>query len=395
MCSNRLLNSRNGGCKPSTASLVSRSLPLLLLAVLLGLAESASAACESVDIYVRDGCPHCEQASAFLQRVKREHPSVTINVFEVSGNAQNLARLEQLSQANGIARPGVPTLVICDLVIVGYAEQLGTPQKILSTLGIESDRLAQPVAGAIPQMITLPFGQLDLSTMKLPVLTVVLGLVDGFNPCAMWVLLFLLSLLVNIKNRGRVLLVAGVFVLVSGLVYFAFMAAWLNLFLVLEYGRPLQVVLGGLGIIIGGIHIKDFFAPGRGVHLAIPEGARPTLYSRVRAVIQAENLIGALVGVTLVAVLVNLLELLCTAGLPALYTHVLAQHQLNTGSYFGYLALYNLAYIFDDSLMVALVVVTMSRHKLQAQQGRWLKLVSGLLISALAITLLVNPGLLV
>ncbi|MFN2377290.1 MAG: hypothetical protein ABR538_12190 [Candidatus Binatia bacterium] len=117
-----------------------------------------------------------------------------------------------------------------------------------------------------------------------------LGLLDGFNPCALWVLLFILSLLVHLRSRNRMLLVAGTFVVVSGVVYFAFMAAWLNFFLLLGTARPVQVVLACVAMVAGAIHIKDYFAWGRGPSLSIPDSAKPWIARHTRRVLRAENL---------------------------------------------------------------------------------------------------------
>jgi hypothetical protein len=207
----------------------------------------------------------------------------------------------------------------------------------------------------------------------------------------MWVLLFLLSLLVNLQDRRKMALIAGTFVLVSGLVYFAFMAAWLNMFLLIGFSRPVQVGLGGIALFVGAVNVKDFFALHHGITLSIPESAKPGLYARVRGILQAEHLAGAMAGIIILAGLVNLIELLCTAGFPALYTQILTLQQMPSWEYYGYLGLYNLAYIFDDSLMVTIAVVTLSHRKLQERAGRWLKLTSGLVMVGLSAVLLLQP----
>ncbi|NIL97251.1 MAG: hypothetical protein GTO53_06650 [Planctomycetales bacterium] len=236
---------------------------------------------------------------------------------------------------------------------------------------------------------------MSVQRVGLPALTLAVGLVDGFNPCAMWVLLFLLSLLVNLKDRWRILVIAGTFILISGLAYFAFMAAWLNVFLFVGYLRPIQIALGMIAIAVGSIHIKDFFAFHRGFSLSIPEAAKPGIYARTRRIITAENLVGALIGAAVLAVMVNVVELLCTAGLPALYTEILTMQNLPSWQNYAYLALYNVCYMFDDTLMVGMVVITLSRHKLQENQGRWLKLLSGVIITILGGIMIIKPELLV
>lgn len=241
-------------------------------------------------------------------------------------------------------------------------------------------------------VVMLPLlGEVRWRDWGLPAFTLVVGLIDGFNPCAMWVLLFLLSLLVNLRDRWKIFAVAGTFVAISGLAYLAFMAAWLSIFQLIGLLRPAQICLGLLGIAVGTIHVKDFFAFKKGVSLSIPESAKPGLYERMRRIVLAESLWAALLGATVLAVLVNVIELLCTAGLPAMYTNILALQQFPIWLNYAYLILYIAAYMFDDSLMVAIVVVTLGRHKLQERGGRALKLISGLVIAGLGFVMIFKP----
>lgn len=258
------------------------------------------------------------------------------------------------------------------------------------------DAPANPESPAVPadnhETVKLPvFGRVNARELGLPLFTLAIGLVDGFNPCAMWVLLFLLSLLVNLQDRRKILAVAGTFVLISAAAYFAFMAAWLNVFRFIGMLRGVQITLACIAIVIGSIHVKDFFAFKRGVSLSIPESAKPGIYARVRSIVMAENLFAAITSAAVLAVLVNIIELLCTAGLPALYTQVLTMRGLPLWQNYSYLLLYDLAYMFDDGLMVLIVVITLNKLKMQETQGRWLKLVSGSVILAVGLVMLVKP----
>ncbi|MGE3316192.1 MAG: glutaredoxin domain-containing protein [Planctomycetaceae bacterium] len=239
------------------------------------------------------------------------------------------------------------------------------------------------------------FGRLNKDRLGMPAFTFLIGLVDGFNPCAMWVLLFLLSVLVNIRSRARIFAVAGTFVIVSGLAYYAFMAAWLNVFLLVGYLRWAQILLGLIAVGVGAVHIKDFFAFHRGITFSIPESAKPGIYARVRRIVNAENISGAIVGAVTLAILVNIIELLCTAGLPALYTEVLTLQGYPAWQNYLYLGLYNVAYMLDDSILVLTVVATLGRHKLQEHEGRWLKLLSGSVILGLGLVMIFKPDLLI
>jgi glutaredoxin len=357
--------------------------------------------CDAVEIFHRHGCPHCERALEYLEQLRRRHPGVTVTVSEVNASEAVRSRFAALNRRFGIRHPGVPSFLLCDNFLVGFAGVRTTGAEIERLLGTGGP--ATPAADAGVPESGRPssrdgrgtarrwFEALDAGRLGLPLFTVAIGLIDGFNPCAMWVLLFLLSLLVNLRDRERMLLVAGTFVAVSGAVYFAFMAAWLNLFLVIGFSRGLQLTVGLVAIAIGVVHVKEFFAFGQGISLAIPEAAKPGLYARVRRVIYARNLPAALLAVTALAVLVNLIELLCTAGLPALYTQILTSRELHPVSYYGYLLLYNLAYILDDAVMVGIVVYTLNRRKLAEGQGRWLQLLSGTVIALLGLLLVFAP----
>ncbi len=256
-------------------------------------------------------------------------------------------------------------------------------------LPMEDDRI-EP--GEPADVIVVPWlGELRVSKLGLPVFTFLVGLVDGFNPCAMWVLVFLLSVLVNIKDRKKIILIAGTFVFISGLAYFTFMAAWLNLFILIGMARWIQITLGVMAITIGAINVKDFFAFKKGFSLSIPESSKPGIYARVRRIVAAEYLTAALMGAVALAILVNVVELLCTAGLPALYTQVLTLHELPAWKNYAYLGLYISAYMLDDTVLLTVVVATLSHRKLQEKEGRWLKLISGLVILALGVVMIFKP----
>lgn len=235
------------------------------------------------------------------------------------------------------------------------------------------------------------FGKMKVEDVGMPIFTIAVGLVDGFNPCAMWVLMFLLSMLVNLKDRRRMFMIAGLFVLISGLAYFLFMVLWVHFFLLFEYSRTIQIAIGVLATTVGLIHVKDFFALKKGVSLSIPESAKPGINTRIRKIITAESLWTAMIGASILAILINILEFACTAGLPTVYTSILTSQGYPAWKNYAYLGLYNVAYMFDDSVMVIIAVVTLGKRKLQEKEGRWLKLVSGSLILILGLLLLFKP----
>lgn len=363
---------------------------LMALASLLGAArvaaEETTGNSLTLVVYVRDGCPHCADAKAYLAVLARERPALRIDYRAIDRDPQARQALEQVSRQAGIWPPGVPTFVVGERVMIGFGDAADSGPELLALLD------AVPTASSPRQAIDAPlFGTLSVAQLGLPLFTLAIGLLDGFNPCATWVLLFLLSLLVRLHDRRRMVLIAGTFVLVSGAVYYALMAAWLNLFLAVGLSAPLRMALALLAIAIGAINTKDYFAWGRGVSLSIPEKAKPGLFARMRRVMNAESLPAAMAGVALLALAVNFVELLCTAGLPAIYTAILTQQNLGNLAYHGYLGLYIVGYIADDALMVTLAVSALSSGKLTEQGGRWLKLLSGLVMLALGLVMLLRP----
>jgi hypothetical protein len=399
-----------------------------------------------IQAFVREGCPHCRDAKRFLAELARRWPALRIELLEVAGPAAR-QRLLGVEARFGTTVTTLPAIEVCNRLICGYDSDATTGAQIEDILreasvpsrGIQEQQRSAPtnsstnvpatiqLAAAFhwrssqralasdepplppvaedettelapaptirPEGIKIPgWGMVYVRDLGLPAFTLVIGLVDGFNPCAMWVLVFLLSILVNVRDRTRILAIAGTFVLISGLAYFAFMAAWLNVFLLVGYVRTMQVALGLLAVLIGVINVKDFVAFKRGVSLSIPESAKEGIYARIRQIVAARYLSTAVALAVVLAISVNVVELLCTAGLPALYTQVLTVQELPAWQNYAYLLLYNLAYMLDDSLMLGVFVVTLSHRKIQEREGRWLKLISGLVILALGLVMLFRPG---
>jgi hypothetical protein len=191
------------------------------------------------------------------------------------------------------------------------------------------------------------------------------------------------------------LLIGGTFVLVSGLVYFVFMAAWLNLFMVVGGAAVVTTIAGLVALLVGGLNLKDYVLFGQGPSLSIPAHAKPGLFARMRRLVSVDRLGPMMFGTIVLALAANSYELLCTAGFPMVYTRVLTLQDLPPGLYYGYLALYTLIYILPLLAIVLLFTVTLGARKLTERQGRILKLLSGLMMIGLGSIMLLAPDLLV
>ena len=332
--------------------------------------------------------------------LEQRYPWLQVMSSQLDDDPTQVRRYIDLAEEIGENAYSVPAFLFCGELITGFDTPEGTGILLETALtncyqAVDEGQqpwLKRPPDGAEPVSTTLPLlGEQDLQTWSLPLVTVVLAALDSFNPCAFFVLLFLLSLLVNAKSRKRMLLIGGLFVSVSGLVYFAFMAAWLNVFLLFGELRWVTLGAGLLAVSFGAMNLKDYFLAGRGPSLSIPEGAKPGLYQRMRKLVSADSLAAMITGTLMLAVLANSYELLCTAGFPMILTRLLTLHELSTLAYYGYLGVYCLVYVVPLWIIVILFVRTLGRRKLTAREGGLLKFLSGLMMTGLGMALLIDP----
>ena len=388
--------------------LLTRLVALVALAAGLLMAPVVAVAAElAIEAFVREGCPHCAKAEEFLAKLQKERPALKVTVRDVQKEPAALERLKQLAREQHAGAVRVPAIYVGGQLIIGYSDEASTDKLIRSALAGQvakgtdtglaceaEESLSCPQGGAAAAPEPEPFEisflgrTLTLDDVGLPAFTLAMGTLDGFNPCSMWVLLLMISLLAPLNDRRRMFAIAGTFVLIQGIAYFLFMAAWLNLFLVIGLSRASQLIIAAIAIFAGVVNLKDFFAFNVGFSLSIPEKAKPGIYSRMRSILHAESLAAAIVGAIILAILVQIVEFLCTSGFPALFTRILTLRELDTAAYYSYLLLYIAAYMLDDIIILTIGVVMLSRHRLQEREGRVLKLVSGLVMIGLGIYLI-------
>ncbi len=345
-------------------------------------------------------CSHCLEARPELESMARSQPWIVLHSLELTKSQANVERYIAMAAELGQQAQSVPALFFCSQMQVGW-ERGGNSQKMLlerlnqcrtkvasgETIGPDKAESSQEDA-----TLRLPLiGAFDARSHSLPVMTVLIAGMDAFNPCAFFVLLFLLSLMVHQQDRRRMALIGGVFVLFSGLMYFAFMAAWLGLFRIMGSLPWVTAAAGALAVVIGVVNTKDFFALKAGVSLSIPESRKADIFRRGRAILAAGTLPAMLAATVLLAIAANFYELLCTAGFPMVYTRLLTMQVSDSTQHLLYLALYNVIYVLPMLLIVFAFVRTLGARKLSEREGRLLKLLSGLMMLELGILLLVAP----
>jgi thiol-disulfide isomerase/thioredoxin len=387
-------------------------LVILLLFILPGVfmvtaaaQTSSPEATEKVTLYFfwGDGCPHCAKEEIYLDKLRKKYPRLEVKSYEVWHNRVNALFFSHMAESAGIPSTGVPVTFIHTDVFAGFDERKAREiedrvrycienKNTCVDLSENTDRTASPDKR---QIITIPLlGDIDMSEISLPAMTVILGGLDSFNPCAFFVLFFLLSLLIHAKSRKRMFLIGGTFVFFSGFIYFVFMAAWLNLFLITGQLRTVTIIAGAIALTVALINIKDYFFFSKGVSLSIPEKAKPKLFERMRNLMKSTSVLSMMAGTVVLALAANAYELLCTAGFPMVFTRVLTLQKLSTAGYYLYLLLYNCIYVLPLASIVVIFTITLGARKLSEWQGRRLKLLSGLMMFFLGLILLIDPALL-
>jgi hypothetical protein len=370
-----------------------------------------------IEVYLfwGEGCSHCDEEKRFLSGLAHSHPDLDVRAFEVLRDRKNLNMLISLMNAHGKRASGVPVTFIGDGVFEGFSRPVqaameraieecrerscADPGAVLKgrDYARAMDRPGQPAApggAAGPAVAPLLFGGLDLRSESLPLLTIAIAGLDSFNPCAFFVLLSLLGLLVHGGSRSKMLAVGGVFVFVSGFVYFLFMAAWFNLFFVMGNLSAVTTAAGVLSLAIAAVNIKDFFAFKKGISLTLPSSAKPRLFDRIRRLLRSTSFFPVVAGTIVLAILANFYELMCTAGFPMVFTRILTLNDRSMLSSYLYLALYNVVRVIPLFVIVMAFTITLSSRKLTERDGRVLKLLSGTMMLGLGAVLLIEPVLL-
>lgn len=389
-------------------------LALLLFAGLLFSGGRANAA-DQVTIYFfwGQGCPHCEHEKEFLSELQSEYPQIAVRDFEVWNNSENRQILIDVGGKLNIEIAGVPFTVVGDKHFIGWYDENSTGTAIEEAVKKAIDSgcsdIVAPIVNPeidpgengscgnngkteIPEKINAPFlGQISIKSLSLPAITVVLGALDGFNPCAMWTLLFLISLLLGMENRKRMWILGCSFIGASALVYFLFMSAWLNLLLFVGFIVWVRIIVALVAIGGGAYNLKAYFSKEPAVCANAADPKRKKVFERLKKITLQNNFYLALGGIVLLAFAVNLVELICSAGLPVIFTQILSMSGLSQWQYYSYIALYILVFMADDLFVFFAAMITLKMAGITTKYQKASHLIGGILMLAIGLLLIFRP----
>ena len=414
---------------------------LMLACALLALSPGPAAAQRAVDVYafVADGCPHCEKALDFLGREAARNSAVRVHRLELTHDALNRETLRSVARALAVDDSAVPFIVIGDRVFIGYLDDRSTGSQLrarvdeclsgtcrdvvapllAATAAIGSGAARRDSAGAgaagearaprggegaLPAgagsaasrtaalSVPLPLlGEVSLRELSLPAVTVLLAAIDGFNPCAMWTLVFLIGLLVGMQDRARMWTLGTAFIAGSAAVYFLFLAAWLNLLLFLGSVVWVRAAIGVVAVMGGLWHLREYARNDAAVCAVTAPEQRRRVFDRLKALASEKSFLLALAGILMLAFAVNLVEAVCSAGIPAVFAQVLALNPMPAWQHYAYLLLYVAVFMLDDLLVFVGAMKTLQLTGLGTRYVRASSLVGGLLLLALGAVMLLRP----
>lgn len=413
---------------------------LIVFAVFLLLPVSAKADEKVINIHLfyGNGCPHCVAEEEFLSDYLKDRTDVKLYKYEIWYDSHNQELLSKVQKEMGTTnKNGVPFTVIGKKTIVGYADGV-TDEQIKDAINYYLNNDYRDYAGEITgkvkktevkeditkdesktedkkenkmekaddtkdsdqtdENVTVPvLGKINAKKVSLPILAVVLGFVDGFNPCAMWILIFLITMLFNMKDRKKMWILGLTFILTSGIVYLMFMLAWLNLATFISKIAFIRLLIAVIALVVGLINVYKYIdslkKKDEGCDV-VDKKDRKKIMEKIISITHEKKFIIALLGIMVLAASVNIIELMCSIGIPLLFTQILAMNNLSTFSYMIYMFIYIFFFLIDDIVIFVISMVTLKVTGLSTKYTKYSHLIGGIIMLIIGLLLIIKPELL-
>jgi thiol-disulfide isomerase/thioredoxin len=356
----------------------------------------------TVYLFYSSSCIHCKAENAFLDELQGEYGKiVNFKRYEVTQNTTNSEYMEKAKDRMESNSTGVPFTVIGDKYYVGYSDTIGKTMKNTIDSYIKSvngntgnntdDGNKDDTVKENNNTINLPLlGDVNAKQVSLPLVAVILGTIDGFNPCAMWVLLFLINMLFTMKDRKKMWLLGITFLFTSAFVYFL---AMLGLSVVIGMTAVVWVrtVIALVAIIGGIVNLNTYLkTPKDGCHV-VDEKKRKKYFTRMKKFTLEQNIVLALIGVIALAASVNLVELACSAGFPTIFISMLDLNGLNGFESILYILLYIVFFLIDDIIVFVIAMTTLKVAGVTTKYNRLSHLIGGIIMVVIGLLLILKP----
>jgi thiol-disulfide isomerase/thioredoxin len=376
---------------------------LIILGIVIGVTGQGTAGTGDINFFYLPSCPHCDEQRPFNEKLAEKYTEIRIVEHDAATPEGSALLSDMLAQLGVEKEPEFPITIITvsenEVFISGWVSGGWESEE---TTGREIEKaLEQCLTGNCPSPageepgdgIVLPIiGKFIPADYSLPALAAILGLVDGFNPCALWVLVYLISLVMTLRDKRRIWLIVGSFVLASGVLYFLFMTAWLNVFLLIGYVRPVTVVIGLVALGGGILQIREVIkTKGEIVCEVTSEESRGKTMARMQRIVSSPITLGTIVGIIALAFAVNAIEFVCSAAIPAVFTQVLSLASLTTFQYYGYILLYVFFFMLNNLVIFGAAAFALTSN-LGVRYAKYARPVGAAILIILGALLLFAPG---
>lgn len=365
---------------------------------------------KQVNVYLfhSNTCSHCKAEIEFLNEIQKEYENLKINLYEINDVKENKELMINIKEKLNIDSPMVPFTVIGDYYYIGYndgvkdgiknliekytsEEQYDVIKDTIDGKDVSNFKIKN---GEINKISTV-FGEIDPAKVSLPILSVIMGAIDGFNPCAMWVLIFLITMLFNMENKTRMWALGITFLVTSALIYLVFMFVWLGVATKLLTTISWLKLLIGLVALIGAFinlkgFIKSIVKKDAGCEV-VDNSKRKKIISKIKKYTSEKSFILAMLGVMLLAISVNAIELACSAGLPVLFTNVLALNDINFIEKCIYIFIYIFFFLIDDIIVFFVAMFTLNIKALSTKYTKYSHLIGGIIMLIIGILMIFKP----
>lgn len=367
-------------------------------------------------VFKGDGCPHCKAEMDYLDTIKDKYTNLEIKEYEVWYDDDNASLLTKVESYFNIKRSGVPTTIIGNTVIQGYQNESSTGKKIERAINFYEENDYKDIVKEIKAGIAIKntkkpdkfqeeetkldketsvkapiVGNVNLKDVSLLTSAVILGLIDGFNPCAMWILLFLISALIGMKDRKRMWTLGLTFLITSGLVYMLIMLSWISIAVKITTVVWIRNIIAIIALIGAILNLKSFIKSKNSGCEIVDSKKRKNIFSKIKKFTSEKSFILAFLGIIGLAISVNLVELACSAGLPLIFTELLAINNVSGFIKFIYIGIYIIFFLIDDIIVFTISMYTMKATGISTKYGKYSHLIGGLIMLLIGLLLIIKP----
>ena len=385
---------------------------IIITALLLFIPFVVSADEKTLRVYLfhQESCPHCKKEIQYLEELKNEYSNLDVVTYEVSQNVMNYNFMNRVIDKTGIVTNGqVPFTIIGTDYYIGFEDHVKKSIKdsidkflndknsidVIAKVknGEDVSNIKYNVDPKSTKVIPI-FGEIDAKKVSLPLVAIVIGAVDGFNPCAMWVLLFLIGMLFHMKDKKKMWILGITFLLTSAVMYLLIMAAWLKVALSFMTVVWLRIFIAIVALVAGLVNLNSYIKEKKrkddGCEI-VDEKKRKKMFTKIKKITSEKKFILAIFGIIALAISVNLVELACSAGLPLIFTQILALNDLSTFEYVIYMLIYILFFLIDDIVVFVIAMLTLNIKGISSKYGKYSHLIGGIIMILIGILMIFKP----